>query len=239
MVRAHSTLEFMPSILKKLNISQYLGKYWAGAEAMYSVIIVMTFTSTLRSISLVSVGLYSTVLYSALYCCIAWGLADGCFYAWEDAYNANTHKVLIEDSKLEEKKPVAVSMVKEELDDTIIGSIQENDREKLYDGIVGYLSKNKVKKESKSAFFRALPHYLLGTSVLAIGAGVIVLLPFLIIRGNLPLALRVSNVVGILALFAIGYYRASGNRLSQRLSSGMVSALLGIIIAVVTVLLGG
>lgn len=206
---------------------------------MYSVIIVMTFTSTLRNTSLDSQELYSTVVFSALYCCIAWGLADGFFYAWEDVYNARNHKLLIEDSRSDEKKPIALSMVKEELDDTILGTINEKERQKLYEGIVQYLSHNKLSQNSKKSFLRELPHYLLGTSVLAVSAGLVVLFPFAVLRDNLILALRASNVLGIVALFLIGYYRSQGNKFIQRLSSGLISALLGVIIAVITVAVGG
>jgi hypothetical protein len=229
----------MATLIRKLKVGEYLGKYWAGAEAMYSVIIVMTFTSTLRSVSPESHAIYSTILFSALYCCIAWGLADGFFYAWEAAYNAENNRLLIEDSKNETKRPIAISMIKEELDDTVIGSIAKDDREKLYEGIVGYLSKNRVPQKKTASLIRVLPHYLLGTTTLSILGGVIVLLPFVLIQGNLVLALRVSNIVGIITLFLIGYYRSGDNRLERRLSSGLISAVLGIIIAIITVVLGG
>jgi hypothetical protein len=32
----------------EMTLTDYIGKYWAGAEVMYGVIIAMTFTSTLR-----------------------------------------------------------------------------------------------------------------------------------------------------------------------------------------------
>jgi hypothetical protein len=222
---------------EKIGISKYLGKYWAGAEAMYSVIIVMTFTSTLRAAA--NEGQYEFILLSALYCCIAWGLADGFFYAWEDVYNSKSHELLIEDAKVEEKKPTAVSKVKEELDDTIIGSIEENDRTKLYEGIVGYLSKNKLSKEEKNTFLRTLPHYLLGTSVLSVSTGLIVLLPFAIFPHNLNTALPLSRIIAIVTLFAVGYYRSQSIEFYRRLSSGILSALVGVIIALITVALGG
>jgi hypothetical protein len=40
--------------------------------------------------------LYQTVVYSALFCCIAWGIADGLFYAWERRYNIRTENKIIE-----------------------------------------------------------------------------------------------------------------------------------------------
>jgi len=54
---------------------------------MYAVIIAMTFTSTLRGRVAIFEMLYQTVVYSALFCCMAWGIADGLFYARERRYN--------------------------------------------------------------------------------------------------------------------------------------------------------
>ena len=205
---------------------------------MYSVIIVITFTSTLRNFSS-NAHIVSTVVLSALYCCIAWGLADGVFYAWEDGYNSKNHRILIEDSRTESKKPIAVSMIRDELDDTILGSIEEKDREKLYDGIVGYLARNRLKKVEKFATLRVLPHYLLGTTVLAVGTGLVVLLPFFILRQDVSLALRLSNILGIVVLFLIGFYRSQDSSTLSRISSGIISGTLGAIIVLITLLLGG
>ena len=66
-----------------MKLSDYIGRYWASAEVMYAVIIAMTFTSTLRGHDDMYEMLYQTIVYSALFCCIAWGVADGLFYAWE------------------------------------------------------------------------------------------------------------------------------------------------------------
>jgi hypothetical protein len=66
-----------------MRLADYIGKYWAGAEVIYAVIIAMTFTSVLRSFIFDAEKAVNTVVYSALFCCIAWGIADGAFYAWE------------------------------------------------------------------------------------------------------------------------------------------------------------
>jgi hypothetical protein len=225
--------------VKRRRISDYLGKYWTGAEAMYGVIIVMTFTSTLRNSKFDTQEIYSTVVFSALYCCIAWGVTDGFFYAWEDAYNAKTRRLMIEDSKRSDGKPMAYALVKDELDDTILSTINEANRKKLYEIFIEYLSHTEVKKEDRRSILRNLPHYLWGTSLLSVGAGVLVLLPFFVIRSNIPLALNTSNLAGVVALFGIGFFRTPDEKISRKLASGIISALLGLIIAGVTIALGG
>ncbi len=66
-----------------MHLSSYIGKYWTGAEVIYAVIIAMTFTSVLRTYIAIPGGSYFPMIYSALFCCIAWGIADGSFYTEE------------------------------------------------------------------------------------------------------------------------------------------------------------
>ena len=229
----------MMSFLKRVDVANYLGKYRAGAEGVYGVIIVMTFTSTLRNVKLDTQNIYSTIVLSALYCCIAWGLADGFFYAWERSYNEKNRRILIEESRSEDKKQDALGLVKEDLDDTILGSINDDDRQKLYKGILGYLSRNQLKEPENHAVLKTLPNYLVGTTLLSVGAGVLVLAPFFFFRNDIVQALNLSNLLGIATLFLIGYRRTEDKRPLSRLSSGIVSALLGVIIALITIAIGG
>lgn len=54
-----------------MHLSNYIGKYWTGAEVIYAVILAMTFTSFLRTYIAMPVGSYFPIIYSALFCCIA------------------------------------------------------------------------------------------------------------------------------------------------------------------------
>ena len=75
-----------------MHLSNYIGKYWTGAEVIYAVTIAMTFTSFLRTYIAMPVGSYFPIIYSALFCCIAWGIADGAFYIWKRNYNLGIEK---------------------------------------------------------------------------------------------------------------------------------------------------
>lgn len=217
-----------------MKLSDYIGRYWASAEVMYAIIIAMTFTSTLRG-TVATVGtFYYTVVYSALFCCVAWGIADGSFYAWERSYNARMENEIIEYSKLDNDE-AAISLIKEELDDTILRNIDENDREKLYQKLVEYLSEAGIKRKpsTRDAF-----NIVLGTFLASSAAGLIVVAPFFLIE-NVRTALNISNILGISLLFIIGYNRASERGLFARVTLGFGTAIIGIIIAVITTLLGG
>jgi hypothetical protein len=56
---------------------------------------------------------------------------------------------------------------------------------------------------------------------------------------NLSIALDISNMLGILLLFMIGYYRAHERNLFAKVTIGFGTAVIGIIIAIITTLLGG
>ena len=79
---------------------------------------------------------------------------------------------------------------------------------------------------------------LFGTFLLSAGAGTIVVLPFFFID-DAGQALLVSNLAGILLLFGIGYTRTRDRNLLARVLYGFGSSFIGIIIAVITVALGG
>jgi hypothetical protein len=52
-------------------------------------------------------------------------------------------------------------------------------------------------------------------------------------------ALKISNVTGILLLFIMGYWREEDKRTSKKLITGGFTALVALIITLVTVYLGG
>ncbi len=217
-----------------MKLSDYIGRYWASAEVMYAIIIAMTFTSTLRGTVAIVGTFYYTVVYSALFCCVAWGIADGSFYAWERNYNTRMENEIIEYSKSDNDE-AAISLIREELDDTVLRNINENDREKLYQKLVEYLSETGIKRKpsTRDAF-----NIVLGTFLASSVAGLIVVAPFLLID-NVRTALNISNILGISLLFIIGYNRASERGLFAKVTLGFGTAIVGIIIAVITTLLGG
>jgi hypothetical protein len=217
-----------------MKLSDYIGRYWASAEVMYAVVIAMTFTSTLRGHIAIFEMLYQTVVYSALFCCIAWGIADGLFYAWERRYNIRTENKIIESSKSKNSE-VAISLIREELDDTILRNINEKNREELYQKLVKHLAEVGIKEKPST---RDAVNIILGTFLASTIAGLVVVAPFFLMD-NLNMALDMSNMLGILLLFIIGYYRAHERNLSAKVTMGLGTAIIGIIIAIITTLLGG
>ncbi len=225
-------------------LADYIGKYWTGAEAIYAVIIAMTFTSVLRGNSVVFEQMLSTIIYSALACCIAWGIADGLFYSWERSYIVKQENAIIRLSKSAGESESAVSLVGDELDDTILRNVTQEKRLELYQKLVQYLS---IVEERKKMSLRDAATIILGTVLISTVASLIVVIPFFLMDSKLPFfltddvetALMVSNLLGILLLFVVGYYRAFNKDLSSKIISGINTSFIGVIITVITIVLGG
>jgi VIT1/CCC1 family predicted Fe2+/Mn2+ transporter len=218
-----------------MGLADYIGRYWAGAEVIYGVIIAITFTSALRGYPDMFEIVVQKVIFAALFCCIAWGIADGLFYIWERNYIIKQENRIIEFSQSVQQKESARSLIGEQLDDTILRNISKDDRFKLYDKLSQFLSGVNSRKKMS---FREAVTIVLGTFLLSTGAGLIVVTPFFVIE-NVELALQISNLAGILLLFGVGYFRALDSNVISRVIFGVGSSLIGIVIAGITIVLGG
>jgi VIT family. len=218
-----------------MGLSDYIGRYWVGAEAIYAVILAMTFTSVLRTYIATSDASHFPLVYSALFCCVAWGIADGSFYVWERKYNLRMENDIIDMCRSKREKDAAISLIHEQLGNTILSNIAADKRQKLYGDLVVHLAAA-GKKEAVSA--GDILNIILGTTLVSTVAGLTVILPFFLIE-DMYFALTISNWLGISLLFVIGYYRTYEKDLFERLRSGFITAVIGMMIAAITVMLGG
>ena len=85
---------------------------------------------------------------------------------------------------------------------------------------------------------------LLPAFSLVVGSAIIVLVPFFFVLGEKSTsvilnALLISNILGILLLFLMGYWREEEPRITKKIWTGSMTALVAFIITVVTIALGG
>ena len=218
-----------------MNLADYIGRYWAGAEAIYAVIIAMTFTSVLRGYAAIDEAAYWEIIYPALFCCMAWGIADGLFYAWERRYNIRMENKIIDLSRPGQDRDEAMHLIREQLDDTILRNINYEKRTELYRNLMNHLDEVGAKRTPSR--WDALS-IVSATFAISTAAGLAVVAPFFLVE-NLKTALDISNMLGICLLFIIGYHRAYEKSASARMIMGFGTAIIGIVIAAVTILLGG
>ena len=218
-----------------MKLADYIGRYWAGAEAIYAVIIAMTFTSVLRGYDAIDEAAYWEIIYPALFCCMAWGIADGLFYAWERRYNIRMENKIIDLSRSGQNRDDAIPLIREQLDDTILRNINYEKRMELYRNLMKYLDEVGIKRMLSK---RDAISIISATFVISTVAGLAIVAPFFLVE-NLKTALNISNMLGICLLFIIGYHRAYEKSASARMIMGFGTAVIGIVIAAVTILLGG
>jgi hypothetical protein len=216
-----------------MGVSNYLGKFWFSAEPMFGVVMVVCFTSVIRANPTLFDQYVNVLLWSALACCIAWGLVDGIFYAWEAHYEAKKTNLMIRQAKQAQNGPVT-SDVDGAFDDSLADYLDEAQRKVLVKNVTANLA---AAEEVKVPLKQDLTTVGLAL-VLVVGAAIVVIIPFLVIDDVLQ-ALLVSNILGIGLLFFMGVWREQSKKISKKLTTGAVTALLALIITVVTVALGG
>ena len=217
-----------------MGFADYLGRFWYSSEPMFGVIMVVCFTSVLRAFPDATDKVVETILISALFCCIAWGLVDGIFYAWEAHYLLDKKKKLQAWVQAPKDPKKGRELVEDDLGDTIVDLMDEKDKEQIYQIVeknvpgvdLGHVS---IKEDIITVAI---------AFGLVVGSSIIVILPFLWFS-PVTTALKISNITGILLLFIMGFWREEDKRTSKKLITGGFTALVALIITLVTVYLGG
>jgi VIT1/CCC1 family predicted Fe2+/Mn2+ transporter len=214
-------------------VSDYLGRFWFSAEPMFGVIMVVCFTSLFRLNSDIPDNIVDIVLQAALACCFAWGLVDGVFYVWEGRFETKRKKKVFKDLNKGDKVE-ATQLINSAMEDTYLDYLDEKDRNDVLEKISLGMKKDDPPRGSLKEDLTIIAI----TVGLVLGTGAFVVLPFYLIE-DLAEALLVSNIMCIMVLFILGFYRWETKSLVERMGSGIVTALVGVIITVVTVILGG
>ena len=217
-----------------MGLSDYLGRFWYSSEPMFGVIMVVCFTSVLRAYPNLAEQILGTILVSALFCCIAWGLVDGIFYAWEAHYELDKRKKIQEAAKTSTGAGDAEGLVEGHLGDTVVDLLEDEDRKQIYQ----IVNKKLPGIDLGTVSIRDDIVTVLIAFGLVVGSSIVVMVPFLVIDPVMT-ALVVSNVTGIVLLFFMGYWREEAKGIGKKLTTGLLTAFIALIITVVTIVLGG
>jgi VIT1/CCC1 family predicted Fe2+/Mn2+ transporter len=216
-----------------LALSDYLGKFWFSAEPMFGVIMVVCFTSIFRSFPDVSDSIVDRVIQAALACCLAWGLVDGIFYVWEGRFEQRRKNSIIKMLRGDNKTEGA-ALIDSTMTDSYFDYLDESDKKVTIEKISQNLSKTEPTRINWKEDL-----VVVGISIfLVLGTALFVIIPFYIIP-DLMDALLVSNIMCIIVLFMLGFYREESKSIVRKVFNGQITALIGVIITVTTVILGG
>lgn len=227
--------------LKQSFLSRVLDPLDRFVEAIYSVLIVLTFTLAVRVVdasatSSVTAALSRELFWASLGCAVAWGLIDGVMYILSCMAERGQNLRLVRAIQNAPDETAAVETLSGELDDDLAVVADADDRRALYAGLYRRLKDNPPPREA--GFKREDAAGALGIFVVAVAAALPVVLPLLLFDNRVALAVRLSNLIAIGMLFYMGY-RWAKYAGGKPLRTGLFLVAIGLAMVVVAIPLGG
>jgi len=216
-----------PSILHK-----YFSPENRMAEVICGLIMVLTFTATTGAMFEGTTP--HALLIAVVGCNLAWGIVDGVTYILGNLMTRGARSRLILEMKRKPNDPHTAELLASRID-TVLGNLLTPDQhEQLHAWILQGAANaepgpTRLKKED---LYTALACFLI-----VFGATIPVVVPFLLFRND-AIALRVSNGLILVMLFAMGWRWAKFANLN-RLRAGLSLLGLGVVLVLITIVLGG
>jgi hypothetical protein len=180
----------------------------------------------------------TAVLLAAISCCIAWGIVDGIFYAWENHALAARKNLIVSYTRNPQQKVESLKMIKEDLQYTYINLLNEDEQEFLYEKIAGNLAEVEMKEKVplKDDVITIFLDFCLN-----VGACLVIISPLVLLRNvvSIGMLVNLAVVIAIVLMFMIGVWAETRKSVLFKATKGATYAALGAIITVLTYLLGG
>ncbi len=200
-------------------------------EILFGIIMVLTITSTI-SVYTAGRAEVATMIVAALGCNLAWGIIDGGFYLMgcleERGRALLTFQAVRQARDPETGRQAIADLLPDWLTAVLSPESLEAMQRKLHD-LPGAPARPRFDKDD---WFGAL-----GVCLLVFGATIPLVVPFLLV-GDVQLALRISNGVGIVMLFLCGYSYARLTGLRPWLT-GVCMVAIGAVLIGIAIALGG
>lgn len=189
---------------------------------------VLTITGT------VWLGTNSTkaIISAGIGACIAWGIVDGIIYVYSSLLERGRIALAAQEASSCSGEGCDLSAIKEELEGTIVDTLGEREKHEVAQHIL-------MRLKPVENHTHATKDDILGgiaAGMLVFVSGVPPLLPFVFLDGIQ--AMRLSSVIGLVMLYAIGYRWGSYVGRS-RFWTGVIMMSVGIAITGVVIVLGG
>ena len=201
------------------------------SEGLFGLIMVLTFTCTI-SVSTSGRQEVGQLLWAALGCNLAWGLVDGIMYLMDELVNrAHSVKLYNQIKQLNDKKE-ARGFLRENVAPLLGELLDDEDIDKL-------IRKIKELPELTPKKVIVLKNFLIAGQIFLIVFLITlpVALPFLFVK-DVSLALRVSNGIAIVLLFAGGFSLARYSGL-RPVRTALTYTAVGVLLVLMTMALGG
>lgn len=206
---SQSLPESHPASAKQSLVARLLDPADRLTEAMYSVLIVLTFTLAFQisqdraaATTPEEASQISQLFLAALGCAVAWGLIDGIMYIATAMFDRGQSHRLVEAVRNATTAQDGETLLAGQLDDELSPITTPDERARFYQSLYARLKGSTPKPVGfEIADFAGA----LGVALVAIGAAVPVLLPLLFSQSHPMLAMRASNAIATAMLFAMGY----------------------------------
>ena len=201
------------------------------SEILFGLIMVLTFTGTI-SASTAGKQEVRELLWAALGCNIAWGLVDGIMYLMDVLVGRAYNVMQLNRIKRSESKVESREIIRDNLSPLLADLMDNEDIDRLDE---------KLKKLPELSVRKTfiLKDFLIAGQIFILVFLVTfpVALPFLFID-NVALAMRISNGVALLLLFAGGFTLARYSGLRPVITALAYTAI-GVFLVALTMILGG
>ena len=209
------------------------------AEVIFSILILLTFTLAFRIFAmdseLLTVDFIRELMWAALGATVAWGIIDGIMYALFEVLGRSERRRLLWHIQAAHTPDEAVTAIANEFDYMLEPITGEEQRRTLYEDILDHLRHSQpravgLKHEDLTGG--------LASVLIALLAVTPSFLPLLIFPNDYALAIRLSNVVSFIVLFAAGYEWGRYTGMSPW-RTGLLVMGVGALLVAVAIPLGG
>jgi hypothetical protein len=215
-------------------LHRYLDPSETLLEVLFGLIMALTLTAGARLLSDPH-DLDATGLAAALVGCnVAWGIIDAVFYLLGTRFDRNRRVRLVRKLQAATGELEAVDLIRAEFGLEGEPPMREEDREAFYRSLLQMLRHAGI---VRARFLRDDYVAVVLVAVLVSATAIPGVLPLLLLDDGYT-ALRIANVLQICLLFLVGYCWAHYSGAS-RWSTGLIIALLGAGLVLVSVALGG
>lgn len=201
------------------------------SEILFGLIMVLTFTGTI-SVSTAGKQEVKELLWAALGCNIAWGFVDGIMYLMDVLIGRAYNVTQLNRIKRSENSTESRDIVRENLSPLVADLLEDEDIDRLSEKLKN-LPELSVRKTFTFKDFVIAGQIFMLVFLVTLP----VALPFLFID-NVALAMRVSNGVALVLLFAGGFSLARYSGLRPVITALTYSAI-GVLLVALTMVLGG
>ncbi len=209
-------------------------------EAIYGVLIVMTFTLAARAITSAeanprTVAYVNDLFWAALGCAVAWGLIDGVMYILSAIFDRGKERRIFLALNDVTDEAAGVQVIADETDDDLDWLTTEAERTAIYTTLYQRL---KGKPIPRVAFESGDFAGALGIFLVALGSALPLLIPLLLFPNAPALSVRLSNGVAFVMLFGMGF-RWAQYAGGKPWVMGSLLLLIGVVMVLIAIPLGG